>query len=114
MRTVKVRLGTFACNGIESCLSSDVPAAISAALGDAVEKLRSGEALPAIPGLALREVAAEPVLSVDLSVDEETEELMGREAGRQGATVSQLATHSVLIYLAELDRLTPPDLFAAA
>jgi hypothetical protein len=40
-------------------------------------------------------------------VDGETWEALEREAARQGATASELAAHSVLVYLAEIDRLTP-------
>ena len=46
---------------------------------------------------------------MDLPLDERTWQLLQREARRQGTTVSQLAAHSVLVYLAELDRLTPPQ-----
>lgn len=56
----------------------------------------------------------ETAFAVDLPVDDRTWALLEREAARQGATVSQVVTHSVLVYLAELDRLTPPDAAATA
>lgn len=105
---VKVALGTFACNGIEACLDTDIPSGVQAALSDFTQRLRSGQATVGIPQLALEGSADEPKLAVDLPVDEPTWAVLEREAARQGATVSQLVSHSVLVYLAELDRLTPP------
>ena len=63
-----------------------------------------------LPGrTSLEPVSAEPATAVDLPVDECTWELLQREARRQGTTVARLAAHSVLVYLAELDRLNPPS-----
>lgn len=108
VRNVKVALGKFAYNGIEASLDSDIPAGVQAALSDFTGRIESGR--PPIGPPRLSEAAgSEPVLDLDLPVDEHTWSVLEREASRQGATVSQLATHSVLVYLAELDRLTPPD-----
>jgi hypothetical protein len=109
VRTVKVLLGRFACNGIESYLDSDIAVGVRAALSDFTERLESGRVpLGALRG-PLEAVSAEPATVVDLSLDERTWQLLWREARRQHTTVSQLAAYSVLLYLAELDRLTPPD-----
>jgi hypothetical protein len=48
-------------------------------------------------------------MAVDLPLDERTWHLLAHEALRQGTTIARLASHSVLAYLAELDRLTPPN-----
>ncbi len=109
VRTVKVDLGTFACNGIEAYLDSDIAAGVRAALNDFTERLESGHSPLSLPEPPLDAVPAEPAVAVDLPLDERTWHLLRREARRQGTTVKQLAAHSVLVYLAELDRLTPPD-----
>ena len=112
VRTVKFALGTFACNGIEAFLDSDIPTGVRAALGDFTRRLESDQPPVAILRPSERSVG-EPVLDLDLAVDERTWGLLEREAVRQGATVSELANHSVLVYLAELDRRTPPHGAAA-
>jgi hypothetical protein len=109
VRTVKIALGTFACNGIETHLDADVAAGVRAALSDFTQRLESGRSPLSLPGGPLDAIPAEPAVAVDLPLDERTWLLLRREARRQGTTVGQLASHSVLVYLAELDRLTPPD-----
>jgi hypothetical protein len=109
VRTVKVALGTFACNGIETYLEADVAAGVRAALNDFTERLESGRRPLSVPDALWDTVPAEPATAVDLPLDERTWHLLWREALRQGTTVDQLASHSVLAYLAEFDRLTPPD-----
>ncbi len=108
VRIVKVALGTFACNGIEACLGTDIPSGVQAALSDFTQRISAGKAVVGIPRLAREAPVAEPALALDLPVDERTWAVLEREAARQGATMSQLVTHSVVVYLAELDRLTPP------
>lgn len=105
---MKVALGTFACNGIEARLGVDLSAGVRAALNDFTQRIDGGRLPVGIPALG-GEPPAEPAYAVDLPVDEHTWDVLQREAARQGATVGQLATHSVLLYLAELDRLTPPE-----
>lgn len=105
---MKVPLGKFACNGIKASLDSDVPAGVRAALSDFTRRVESGRPPVGLPHLS-DAAGGEPTLALDLPVDERTWRVLEREAARQGATVSQLAAHSVLVYLAELDRLTPPD-----
>jgi hypothetical protein len=109
VRTVKVLLGRFACNGIESYLGADISTGVRAALSDFTERLESGR--PPLGALRrpLEAVSAQPAVAVELSLDERTWQLLRREARRQQTTVSQLAAYAVLSYLAELDRLTPPD-----
>jgi hypothetical protein len=114
VRTVKVPLGTFACNGIEAHLDADIAAGVRAALDDFTQRLESGRVPVDLPRAPLGADSAKPAMAVDLSLDERTWQLLRREACRQGATVSQLAAHSVLVYLAEMDRLTPPNSSATA
>jgi hypothetical protein len=109
VRTVKIALGTFACNGIESILDAEVAAGVRAALSDFTQRLESGRPPMSVPGALWDADSAEPAMAVDLPLDERTWQLLWREASRQGTTVEQLVAHSVLAYLAELDRLTPPN-----
>ena len=106
--TMKIALGTFACSGIEACLGADIHSGVEAAVSDFTHRIVTGTAPVGIPRLAQEGSGDEQARSVDLSVDERTWTVLKREAARQGATLSQLITHSVLVYLAELDRLTPP------
>ncbi len=106
---MKIPLGTFACNGIEAYLDADIATGVRAALSDFTQRLESGRAPVDLPRTSLEPVSAEPATAVDLDLDERTWQLLQREARRQGSTVSQLAAHSVLVYLAELDRITPPS-----
>lgn len=106
---MKVPLGTFACNGIEACLGVDIAAGVRAAISDFTRRLESGRAPIDLLVAPLEAGSTEPARAVDLTLDERSWQLLRREARRQGATVGQLAAHSVLVYLAELDRLTPPS-----
>lgn len=110
---MKVNLGTFACKGIESSLGADVAAGVRTALADYVRRIESGAAPIGVPPFALSPAEASTATSLDLSLDERTWATLRREADRQGTTLSRLAAHSVLVYLAEFDRLTPPDGTAA-
>jgi hypothetical protein len=105
---LKIALGTFARLGIEAQFGADIPAAVQAALTHYVGKLRSGRPPLAIPRSSLGRPPRDPELALDLTVDSEAEALLEREAARQGTSVSRLAAHSVLIYLAELDFLSVP------
>lgn len=111
---MKVPLGTFACNGIETYLDADIAAGVHAALSDFTQRLESGRRPVDLPRAPLEPVSAAPAMAVDLSLDERTWQLLKREARRQDTTISHLAAHSVLVYLAELDRLTPPGNTATA
>jgi hypothetical protein len=106
--TMKIALGTFACNGIEACLNTDVPSGVRAALSDFAQRIDAGKGTVGIPQPAREASGDDQARSVDISVDERTWRLLEREAARQDATLSQLVAHSVLVYLAELDRLTTP------
>ena len=112
--TMKVALGTFACNGIEACLDTDIPAGVRAAVSEFTQRIGAGKAVVGVPRFAQDAPVDDPGHQVDLTVDDRTWAVLKSEAARQGATLSQLVTHSVLVYLAELDRLTPPGAAEAA
>jgi hypothetical protein len=85
-------------------MRGDIEAAVNAALLHYADKLRSGRAPIALPGFCRDQV--DPAAVLDLAVEPRCQALLVRDAARQGITVSRLAAHAVLIYLAELDFLT--------
>ena len=113
VRSVKVPLGTFACNGIETNLDADIVACVRAALSDFTQRLESGHRPVDIPRAPAEPVSVEPAMAVDLPLDERTWQLLRGEARRQGTTICRLAAHAVMVYLAELDRLTSPKIAIA-
>ena len=92
--------------GVEAHLGSDLALGVHEALATYTRQLDSDSPPPAIPRFA-GALQVQPEKTLDLPVDEETWEALEREAVRQGTTASELAAHSVLVYLAEVDRLTP-------
>lgn len=103
-RPMKVTLGTFASKGIWSRPGAKVSKEVLLALREYAEQLRSGQRPIGMPAFCCEEPQREATLSLDLLVDKETTLVLEREAKRQGTTVDRLATHAVLIYLADLDR----------
>ena len=93
--------------GVEAHLGSDLAIGVREALADYTRRLTSGEPPLEMPRLAHGSIPAWPAKVLDLPVNEETWEVLEREAARQGTTAAALAAHSVLVYLAEIDRLTP-------
>ena len=107
VRTVKISLGTFACMGVEAHLGSDLASGVRAAIADYTQRLGSNSPPLPVPRLPGDGVSSRSAVALDLPVDEATWEALEREAARQSTTVSQLVAHSVLVYLAEIDRMTP-------
>ena len=97
--------------GVEAHLGSDLSVGVRAALAEYTRRLSSDAPPLPIPRLARDAPPSRAAKVIDLPVDEEMWELLEREAARQKTTVSELAEHSVLVYLAEIDRMTP---FSAA
>jgi hypothetical protein len=104
---MRIALGTFTRRGIEAQLGDDLGAAVQAALCHYAGKLKAGRPPIGPPSFA-REPTADSAVALDLAVDSEIEALLEREAVRQETSLSQLAAHTVLVYLAELDFLTAP------
>lgn len=50
-------------------------------------------------------VSSQPEVKFILTLDRETEAVLHREAARQRIDVTQLTTHAVMVYLAELEFL---------
>lgn len=120
---MKVEVGSFAREGLETRVGPDLGAAINAALVYYVGKLRSGR-IPAPYPRFLREgaeagraeerfVVRRTEALIEVSVDERIEAALDTEAGRQGVSVTQLAGHAVMVFLAELDLIGDPAATAA-
>jgi hypothetical protein len=112
---MRIALGKFACSGIEAHLGDDIPAGVRKALFHYTRKLKAGRRPIAPPRFLDDQGAPEAQVSFDLTVDPETEAVLEREALRQRTTMSQLASHTVLVYLAELEFLgvSPPAALSA-
>jgi hypothetical protein len=120
---MKVLLGPLAKSGLETRVGSNLPAAINAALVYYVGKLNSGRPPARIPDFLKVQPnsgegaapsaddlpAPEPQPLVEVSVDERIEAALATDAERQGVSLSDLAGHAVLVYLAELDLIGDPD-----
>jgi hypothetical protein len=112
--TLKVALGPFARSAVEANTGSDVPAGIQAALDEYVRRIESGVRPIGLPRLASEAAGAASDDFLELPVDEHTFAVLEREAALQGASPGEIAAHAVLLYLAELDRLSPPNASRAA
>lgn len=93
--------------GVEAHLGSDLTLGVREALANYTRQLDSESPPPEVPRFAAGALSGPPAKAVDLPIDEETLGVLKREAAKQGTTASELAAHSVLVYLAEIDRLTP-------
>jgi hypothetical protein len=120
---MKVLLGPLAKTGLETRVGANLPAAINAALVYYVGKLNSGRPPARIPDFlkvqgerpggedpaAAEMPPAPPRPEVEVAVDERIEAALADDAERQGVSLSELAGHAVLVYLAELDLIGDPD-----
>jgi hypothetical protein len=120
---MKVLLGPLAKSGLETRVGSNLPAAVNAALVYYVGKLNSGRPPARIPdflkmqgdpeereGATTADMDAPPPRPVvEVPVDERIEAALASDAERQGVSLTELAGHAVLVYLAELDLIGDPD-----
>jgi hypothetical protein len=103
VKMVSVELGKLACSGLEGHFGADLSVGARKALLHYTYKLKAGRRPVAAPRFL--KSPASPEAKVDLTLDRETEALLAQEALRQRTTTSLLATHAVLVYLAELEFL---------
>lgn len=102
---MKIRLGTFACAGLEA-LGSDIGVGLQAALSHYAKRLASGHTPAGFPQFR-RETAYEPQGSeYEVPLERRVETALKREERRQRANLEQLATHAVFVFLADMDRLS--------
>ena len=105
---MRVALGAFACAGIRAHMGGNVPAAVEKAVFHYTSKLKAGRAPIEVPRFDNGLGTKDPELVLNLELAPEIEELLVREAARQGASLEDLVAHAVLLYLAELDFLDAP------
>lgn len=100
---ITVELGKLSCTGLEGYFGPDLTVGARKALLHYAYKLRSGRKPTAAPRFL---GAPSPIeATFDLTLDRESEALLAGEARRLRISTTQLATHAVLVYLAELDFL---------
>jgi hypothetical protein len=102
---MRIALGKFACSGLETLEGDDLSAGVQKALIHYSQKLKAGRRPVDPPRFLLIDERTEPKVEFDLTVDPESEARLEQEAARQGTTMAQLAVHTVLVYLAELEFL---------
>ncbi len=102
---MRVALGKLARSGIETHLGDDLAAGTRKALFHYARKLKAGRRPLPLPRFLVGQAPSEDQVAFDLAVDPETEAVLEQEALRQSTTVGQLAAHTVLVYLAELEFL---------
>jgi hypothetical protein len=100
---VNVELGKTACSGLEGHFGADLAGGTRKALLHYAYKLKTGRRPIAAPRFL--ESTAAPAAKFDLTLDRDTEAVLAQEAREQRTTVTRLAAHAVLVYLAELDFL---------
>lgn len=100
---INIELGKLAWSGLEGHFGSDLSAGVRKALLHYSYKLKVGRRPIEAPRFLPSDPA--PYARFDLTLDRLTEEALEQEAQRQHVTTSRLATHAVLVYLAELDFL---------
>jgi len=100
---VTVELGKLACTGLEGHFGQDLAVGARKALLHYAYKVKAGRRPVVAPRFL--QAPSTPEVKFDLTLDKETEALLAREAAKQRIDVSRLATHAVLVYLAELEFL---------
>jgi hypothetical protein len=100
---VKVTLGQFALTALEARFGIDIAAGVGAALVHYVRRLRSGRPPVLLPRFSKVAAPEQAATTVDLRVEPEVSTALAREAYRQHASVEQLITHAVFVYLADID-----------
>lgn len=100
---VNVELGKLACSGLEGHFGTDLSVGARKALLHYAYKLKVGRRPIEAPRFLTSDPT--PYARFDLTLDRVTEEVLEQEARRQNISMSRLAAHAVLVYLAELDFL---------
>ncbi|HWJ43323.1 MAG TPA: CopG family transcriptional regulator [Solirubrobacterales bacterium] len=103
MEMIAVELGKLACGGLEAHFGSDPAVGARKALLHYAYKVRVGRR-PVQPPRFL-DTAPEAGARFELTLDRETEAILAEEAQRMRISRTELATHAVFVYLAELDFL---------
>lgn len=102
---IRVALGPFARSGLESYFGEDILTGVQTAIVHYADKLKAGRMPPTPPRFLPEPEPREGGVALNLAVDAEDVAMLEGQARSQGTTVSQLAVHAVLVYLAELEFL---------
>jgi len=107
---MKLTLSTFARSGIEAFLGRDVGAGVQAALRHYTRsKASPGRTVPTFPRFLGGAADDRSGADLELAIDPEIQAVLEREARESGGvSLEQIATHAVLVYLADLDRHRVP------
>jgi hypothetical protein len=100
---VKVTLDNFAKLGIEVQLRTDLATGVEAALSHYVRQLESGRTPVEPPRFLRNRPSRGEETSLELAVGDEARAIIEREARTHGIPLSQVMTHVVFVYLADLD-----------
>jgi hypothetical protein len=99
---MRVDLGKFARSNLESRADGDLVAGVQAALLHYTRRLSSSDRPVDFPRFR-RDGQPPAGDSIEVPVGAATLAALEREAGRQEATVEQLAAHAVMVYLVDLE-----------
>jgi hypothetical protein len=105
---MRVTLGAFACAGIRAHMGGNFTAGVETAVLHYTGKLNARRPPIDLPRLENGSEQPPPELVLDVTFAPEVEELLKEEAMRQDASVEDLVSHAVLLYLAQLDFLGAP------
>lgn len=110
---MRLVLGTFACSGIKALQGGDVAAVVEAALCHYTRGKGSSSRRPKmLPSFLAEPSVGHPGTNLELSVDPEIQAALEREARESdGVSIEQIATHAVLVYLADLDEALGRETF---
>jgi hypothetical protein len=100
---ITVELGKLSRTGLEGHFGPDLTVGARKALLHYAYKLRTGRKPVAAPRFLGSQSPVEA--KFDLTLDRESEALLAEEARRLEIDTTQMASHAVLVYLAELDFL---------
>lgn len=104
MLAMKVTLGKIAKEGIEAHAEGDVDAVVRAALLHYAALVDSAK--PPLSPPPFSAAPKEAGSSLEFMLDPEIQVVLERQARGASASVEDLATHAVLLYLAELDAVS--------
>jgi len=100
---IKVQLGELAQSGLEKYFCADLAGGVRRALVHYAYKLRVGR--PPVPPPRFLPDRLAPQTEFEMRLDPQSEAILEQEALRRRVSMSELATHAVMVYLAELDFL---------
>jgi hypothetical protein len=109
---MKVIVGPFALWGMQAQAGSNPGAGIETAVVHYIRRIKSGKPPGAVPAFR-RDDDIEPVQDDEkgrtfyLTVAQGTEAVLKQEASRQGTSVNRLVDHSIMVFLADMERAEP-------